>query len=86
MDKALKSSREVIIRVLGRVLAESGRPVPDMADDASLSDALKLDSLDLAVTVVNLEQELGVDPFRNGASSAVRTLGDLVKLYDAQLG
>jgi carbonic anhydrase/acetyltransferase-like protein (isoleucine patch superfamily) len=67
--------------VINRVLSESGREVKPIDDDDTLSDALRLDSLDLAVTVVGLEQELGVDPFRDGASP-VQTFGQLVAIYE----
>ena len=65
-----------------RVLQESGREVPEMTDDATFAETLKLDSLDLAVMVVALETSLKVDPFRNGAAP-VRTVGELVRLYEA---
>jgi UDP-3-O-[3-hydroxymyristoyl] glucosamine N-acyltransferase len=73
--------RSAAAAVLQRVLADSGREVRPIRDQDTLSEALELDSLDLAVTVVGLEQELGVDPFRDGASP-VRTFGELVALYE----
>ena len=73
--------RQTIETVVSRVLRDAGRDVPDFDDDLLLADQLKLDSLDLAVTVVTLEQELGVDPFRDSAPP-VRTFGDFVALYE----
>lgn len=64
-----------------RVLNDSGRPLPDSINsEDSFATELKLDSLDLAVLVVNLESELGVDPFRTGVAP-VRTFGELVAVY-----
>lgn len=70
--------------VINRVLVDSGRPARQLSNDDALMETIGLDSLDLAVTVVNLEQELGVDPFRSGASGA-RTFGELVTLYQRAL-
>lgn len=71
--------------VIHRVLADSGREVRPLSDDDTLAGTLHLDSLDLAVTVVALEQELGVDPLRDGAAP-VRTFGQLVALYERACG
>ena len=77
--------RKSVCSAIERVLRESGRPVPDpMTDDATLQETLKLDSLDLAVVVVALETDLGVDPFRSGAAP-VQTIGELVEIYQKVL-
>lgn len=76
--------REKIARVINRVLTDSGRPGRDFQDADVLIGTIGLDSLDLAVMVVGLEQELGVDPFRAGARP-VQTFGELVVLYDSVL-
>jgi acyl carrier protein len=75
---------EAIAGVIQRVLQDSGRPVPHFSSDALLAETLQLDSLDLAVTVVTLERELGVDPFRQGPRP-VRTFGEFVAVYEAAL-
>ncbi len=72
--------RETINNVLNRVLTESGRPAHTFADNEALSKTAGLDSLDLATAVVGLERELGVDPFRDGASPTP-TFGDFVQIY-----
>jgi acyl carrier protein len=46
-----------------------------------LADQLRIDSLDLAVIVVELERKTGRDPFRQ-FSGSVRTVGDLVAMYE----
>lgn len=73
--------RRVAVSVIHGVLTDSGRHPRPLADDDTLTGTLGLDSLDLAVTVVGLEQQLGVDPFRDGASP-VQTFGELVNLYE----
>jgi sugar O-acyltransferase (sialic acid O-acetyltransferase NeuD family) len=80
-EKKRSKVRQAAETVIQRVLSESGREVKPISDDDTLSDVLHLDSLDLAVTVVGLEQELGVDPFRDGASP-VQTFGQLVAVYE----
>lgn len=80
-EKKGTAVRQAAESVIQRVLADSGREVRAISDDDTLADSLKLDSLDLAVTVVGLEKELGVDPFRDGASP-VQTFGQLVILYE----
>ena len=66
--------------MINRILTDSGRDVREISDDDTFMDTIGLDSLDLAVMVVGLEQSLGVDPFREGAQ-AVQTVGELVELY-----
>ena len=72
--------RTTISAVVNRVRTDTGRSVLEPSDDDALSEKIGLDSLDLAVTVVNLERDLGVDPFREAA--AVRTFGELVAAYE----
>jgi acyl carrier protein len=77
-----QSVADVTSRVINRILTDSGRPARSLREDDTLVGALGLDSLDLAVLVVGLEQDLGVDPFRQGARP-VTTFGQLVKLYES---
>ena len=55
-----------------------------IADDDALVATIGLDSLDLAVMTVRLEQQFGNDPFRQGPR-AVRTFGELVAVYEQSL-
>jgi acyl carrier protein len=81
MNEPLRPSvRDQVAATVNQVLVESGRSSRELTDADSLTGDLALDSLDLAVVVVQLEQRLGVDPFRNGARG-VRTFGDLVTRY-----
>lgn len=77
--------RETVERAIHRILQDSGRPTRPLQDDDALMAGIGLDSLDLAVLVVSLEEELGVDPFRDGRG-AVRTVGELATVYDESLG
>ena len=71
-----------VLQAIDLALRNSGRSLPANPQDGDrLSDALGLDSLDFAVTVVELERLLGCDPFRQGGRS-VRTLGELIRLYE----
>jgi acyl carrier protein len=72
-----------VTSAIHRVLAESGRPVREFAHDDVLTDNIGLDSLDLAIVVVQLERQLGVDPFRKEAAP-VPTFGAMVALYEAE--
>lgn len=73
-------TRQKIVDVINKVRTDLGREALTPQDSDALTGELGLDSLDLAVLVVSLEKELGVDPFRDGSATA-RTLGELVKVY-----
>lgn len=73
-------TRQTIVDVINKVRTDLGRDALTPHDSDALTGELGLDSLDLAVLVVSLEKELGVDPFRDGSATA-RTLGELVKVY-----
>ena len=73
--------QSTVIAVINRVLTDSGRPAKSIELADSLTGTLALDSLDLAVLVVGLEQALGVDPFRNGAQP-VLTVGEVIHVYE----
>ena len=60
--------RAAVADAINKVLTDSGRPAREFADDDTLTGTIGLDSLDLAVMVVTLEQTLGVDPFRSGGA------------------
>ena len=46
---------DTVRQTLTRVLRDAGRPAIELPDDATLSESLRLDSLDLAVVVVAVE-------------------------------
>ena len=76
-----ESIRATVGQVINRVLTDTGRSSREFNDDDTLTGTIGMDSLDLAVMVVGLEQSLGVDPFRTGAHP-VQTFGELVALYE----
>lgn len=67
-----------------QVLRDTGRGTAAVEPQMLLAADLGLDSLDLAQTIVLLERDLGVDPFRAPAAAArpaIRTVSDLLGLY-----
>ena len=76
--------RQTIQSVINRILTDSGRRARVIADGDLLVEGVGLDSLDLAILVVTLEQDLGVDPFREG-HPPVATFGEVVKVYERSL-
>jgi len=76
--------RNVMEEVIQQILVDAGRPPRDLQKTDRFTHDVGLDSLDLAVMVVQLEQRLGIDPFREGARP-VATLGELAALYERAL-
>ncbi|MEO7806214.1 MAG: acyl carrier protein [Steroidobacteraceae bacterium] len=72
---------EVIVRLITAAMAESGLPVVALAPDTNILRDTGLDSMALAVLVVQLEEELGKDPFAEGFIN-FRTIGELAALYE----
>jgi acyl carrier protein len=61
--------------------------VPEVEATSSFAD-LGLDSLSLARLIIELEDELGVEPFRSEEASVadLRSVGDLVRAYQDAVG
>ena len=78
------SVEQVVEQAIVQVLADRGKPCPQIGADALLmSEGLGMDSLDFSVLVICLEDQLGSDPFVSG--EVVRfpnTVGDLIALYE----
>ena len=73
---------EKILTHTKAMIEEKDEPVPTLnAAFTFLSDDSPLDSLDLATLIVTLEEETGLDPFRDGFVE-FRTIGELAALYD----
>ena len=70
-----------IARTIRSAVAESGNEAPELTPQTRIDRTLGLDSLGWASVVVQLEEELGFDPFLRGLSRELRTLDDLVDLY-----
>lgn len=75
---------EHVRAAIRQVLADHGRVSGEIRDEDRLREQLALDSLDMALVVVRLEQALGVDPFRR-RRGPVRNVGDLIAAYQAEM-
>ncbi|MCR6645556.1 MAG: acyl carrier protein [Terricaulis sp.] len=70
-----------ITAIVTRILDDKGLPAPAITPDTELlGGELKIDSLDLAMLVRELEDVIGHDPFAEGFIE-FRTAGELAKLY-----
>jgi acyl carrier protein len=88
-DPATGGIDRLIADAICRVLHDTGREPVRVDRGMLLGKDLGLDSLDIAQTIVLLERELGVDPFRHPPAGvdrpAVRTVGDLIAVYSLAL-
>ena len=75
--------RERIISQIQQIAKERDkRALPRLTDDLVLLES-GLDSLELAILVTRLEDELGVDPFSSANEVDFPiTFGDFVRLYE----
>ncbi len=76
--------RDTVADVINTILRDSGRDTRTFVSQDQLMGNIGLDSLDLAVMTVSLEQRVGLDPFRSGRG-AVRSFGELVAVYEESL-
>ncbi|MCX4657998.1 hypothetical protein [Streptomyces uncialis] len=74
------------LRTIAEILEEDGQHAPQVSG-ASTLDGLGVTSLVLARVVIDLEDQLGVDPFRGGLAgdSPLRTVDDLIDAYTGAL-
>jgi len=84
--KGRERIERTVLDAIRGCLAEKGAPRPDLGPDTAVDASLGLDSLDWAAVVVQLEGELGVDPFASGVDRELRTVRDLVEVYDSACG
>lgn len=73
-------SIELVRATIARYLTEHGRPVPEIRPSARIMADIGLDSLALAVIVIELEEQTGKDPFANGFRE-FSTVEELAALY-----
>lgn len=80
----MDSSQELTAFVIATVRAlaqDKGAKAPNLTENSSLIDGgAGIDSLDLAVVVVRLQERTGKDPFRDGFVG-FNTVRELVNLY-----
>lgn len=75
---------ELVTKRLAKLAREKGEELPVLSPDMPLlGGGLPIDSLDLAVVVVELESATGRDPFAQGFVE-FRTVRDLVALFCAE--
>lgn len=81
----LSAVADVVRYEIRALLSESGTEIEHLAETDQLHD-LGLDSLLLARLIIQLEVELGVDPFTEDVViSDARTVGALVTAYERAL-
>lgn len=72
---------EEITTIVRRMLEDKGADVPEIDSNTELlGGAISIDSLDLAMLVLEMEGIAGFDPFAEGFIE-FRTMGELSKLY-----
>ena len=74
-------SKAIVWSEIKTVAQEQKKTLAPLSDDLPLLES-GLDSLCLAIIVVRLEEQFGIDPFMTADQAAFPvTLGDLTKLY-----
>lgn len=74
-------SLDLVLAEIRQARASKGLPDADISTDSVLlGESLELDSLDLAMIVVSLEEQTGMTPFRDGFVM-FRTVGELANLF-----
>lgn len=63
------------------VMIQNGKEVSSVKPETDILNETSLDSLDLALVIVMLEEKTGKDPFSKGFIP-FRTVGELAKLYE----
>ena len=72
-----------IVSTIQKVASEGGKQLVDNFGDETVLLESGLDSLDFAILVARLEEELNADPFSAMAEPVYpRTLADFVSIYD----
>ncbi|CCB85726.1 MULTISPECIES: hypothetical protein [Parachlamydia] len=74
-------SIELVIQTIQEVTQEQQKAFTPLKADTRILTDTSLDSLDLAIVVVKLEEKSGKDPFKNGFIP-FSTIEELATLYD----
>ncbi len=72
---------ELVLRCISEVLKENQKPLVELSGETDLIRDAGLDSLDLALVIVKLEEATGYDPIAEGFIDFV-TVDDLARLYE----
>jgi len=70
----------IVARAIEEVMVENRKPKVAFDGNSRILSDLGLDSLNLALLIVKLEERTGRDPFRDGFQN-FQTVGELVTLY-----
>ena len=71
---------DLVIETINEVLVEEGHAQTSLTLDTNILNDTDLDSMGLAIVVVQLEEKTGKDPFSEGFIS-FSTVGELARLY-----
>jgi len=73
--------QDLIIHLIEEVIKEHAYPQTPLTSHTHILTETPLDSLDLAIIVVKLEEKTGKDPFKSGFIPFA-TIEELAKLYE----
>lgn len=71
----------LIIESIKEVMAENELPESDLTPETHILAETSLDSLDLAIVIVKMEEKTGKDPFKEGFIP-FSTIEELARLYE----
>lgn len=72
---------QLIIETIQEVMIENERPQSSLKPETCILAETSLDSLDLAIVIVKLEEKTGKDPFKQGFIP-FSTIQELANLYE----
>lgn len=72
---------DLVIETIREVMIENQRTLSELKPQTHILAETSLDSLDLAIVVVKLEEKTGKDPFKQGFIFFT-TVQELAKLYE----
>lgn len=72
---------DLVLNTITEILQENCKPLVTLKPETRILSETPLDSLDLAIVVVKLEEKTGKDPFKNGFIPFA-TIEELAHLYD----
>jgi acyl carrier protein len=76
----MPDAEKSVLKALKSVMRSRKKRDVDVTLDANLYDDLKLDSLDVAELSVVLEDDLGTDPYSEGAEP--KTVAEVIEFYE----
>ena len=76
----MADAEKSVLKALKAVMRSRKKKDVDVTLDSDLYDDLKLDSLDVAELSVVLEDDLGTDPYSEGAEP--KTVAEVIEFYE----